>query len=132
MGKECYDDKLGFPELEGYAFHVNNNGLHLPLKAGHMVPGETRSRVLLVADTSTSYEIWIEDATDFDWDAHVIMNRLPSGDIELSIRSNTYHSYNFTMYDGAGQIIPQLHQMYYAINPAIRKIIIPGNKGCAN
>ena len=56
MKDDCYDDDYGFPEVLGYAFHVNNNGLHLPLKkiAGYIVPGESRSRVLLVAEHAAS------------------------------------------------------------------------------
>ena len=128
---DCYDDDYGFPEVLGYAFHVNNNGLHLPLEAGYIVPGESRSRVLLVADTPDRYEVWIEDATDFDWDAHVILERLSNGDIQMSLRSNTYHSYNFSMHDPGGNPVPELHQMFHAMDPAVRNIVIPGAAGCA-
>jgi prepilin-type N-terminal cleavage/methylation domain-containing protein/prepilin-type processing-associated H-X9-DG protein len=125
----CYNEEQGFPEVAGYAFHVNNNGLHLPLKAGYMVPGETRSRVLLVADTTDRYEVWIEDATDFDWDAHIILERLPDGSIRLSCRSNTYHAYNFTIFNDSGPI-PELSAMFHPMDPSVKSIIIPGAKGC--
>jgi prepilin-type N-terminal cleavage/methylation domain-containing protein/prepilin-type processing-associated H-X9-DG protein len=127
---DCYDSDQGFPEVMGYAFHVNNTGLRLPLTAGYIVPGENRSRVLLVADTTDRYEVWIEDASDFDWDAHITLQRLHNGDIQMSVRSNTYHSYNFTMYDAAGNAIPELSNMFHAIDPAVSNVVIPGARGC--
>ena len=82
-------------------------------------------------NTPHRYEVWIEDATDFDWDAHVILERLSDGNIQMSLRSNTYHSYNFSIHDPGGNPVPELHQMHYAMDPAVRHIIIQGAAGCA-
>lgn len=127
---DCYDADQGFPEMMGYAFRVNNTGLTLPLTAGYLVPGENRSRVLLVADTTDRYEVWVEDASDFDWDAHITLQRLGNGDIRLSVRSNTFHSYNFSILDAAGNAIPQLSSMSYPIDPAQKNIVVAGARGC--
>jgi prepilin-type N-terminal cleavage/methylation domain-containing protein/prepilin-type processing-associated H-X9-DG protein len=127
---DCYDEESGFPDIQGYAFHVNNNGLHLPFTPGYIVPGESRSRVLLVSETDTSYKLWIEDATDFDWDVEVILERVSNGNIEVRMRSRTGHAYNFSVYDDKGNVIPELDKMHYPMNPDVLVVEAPGKPGC--
>jgi len=125
----CYEEDKGFPEVLEYRLRINNTGMELPLTPGHIHPGESRSRIFLVADTEYQYEVWIEDAGDFDYDIHVILKRLDNGDIRMSYLSHTYHSYNYTIYDPQGQPVPNLTNMHHALNPDVRFTIIPGRGG---
>ena len=132
---DCFDPDYGFPEVEGWAVKFTSNGNHVrtvPIQPGYQEPNDSQPRCILIADTPTRYEVWIEDLTDFDWDIGVIFERLSDGNIKSSMYNHSGQGFKNTLLDPSGQEVPPIIQVAnpWPMDPAIHNITIPGALGC--
>jgi prepilin-type N-terminal cleavage/methylation domain-containing protein/prepilin-type processing-associated H-X9-DG protein len=131
--QDCYEE--GFPEMAGFTVNFNRGPIsganRLPLdEPGYIHPGESRSRVLLVAEDDYSYEVWVEDLTDFDWDIGVRFERLENGDIRMSMYNHSGQGFTTTIWDPTGQPVPGFINIRYRAELNSVPIIFPGNPRC--
>ena len=96
----------GFPELQGYELWNNiqstGGGGYQPGRGGSR-PLDPSSRYCdIVESNDRSYTLLIEDASDFDWDLILDAERLPDGNIQLTLSYNSPAGYNHTIVDSMG------------------------------
>ena len=134
-GDNCFDTDEGFPEANGYILHIINRNVDVPLVAGYREPNDPQDRVWLVADSETYYQLWIEDlphpGADWDYDAEVTFERLPDGNIRMSLSSAHGHGYRFTIKDPSGTPVPGMIDVGFRLENNSTPLVISGN-GCAS
>jgi len=128
--EDCYDEETGFPEIAGYTVNFSGYQTRLPLIAGYIVPGETRSRILLVKESSNLYEVWVEDWNDFDWDIGIRFERLSNGDIKVSMYNHSGQGFTTTLWDPSGQQVPGYVNVHAPAENNTVPFIVQGNPGC--
>lgn len=143
--EDCYDDQYGFPEITSgsgsYKMKFTSGGNEVrtvPIQAGYQEAGDSQPRVILIADDTSHYEVWIEDGSDFDFDIGVILERQTDGSIRISVYSHSSQCYKNTLLDPSGAPVPPIVEANNIDNgccqrmdASIHTVVIPGAPGAA-
>ncbi len=96
-----YVPGMGFPELDGFSDSTSNGGLTIPFDPTH-------SRVQLIEQSDTVYELYFEDSTDYDWDFAIRAERMADGNIQICKWHPSGTVFFHTILDASGQEVAGL------------------------